>query len=53
MASSASKPSARAVEMQQPARAALARGKLGDQLLRQLVIEIAETHLGDYMKTMI
>ena len=33
-----------AVEMQQPAAAALAGGMLRDQFLRQLVVEIVETH---------
>ena len=41
--------SARAsVEMQQPARAALGRRKLSDQILRQRVVEIVEAHPGDY-----
>src|SRR5262249_31722499 len=34
----------RAVEMQKPARAALRGGKLRDQLLRQLVVEVIAAH---------
>ena len=41
-------PAAAAVEMEQAARAALARGSLRDQFLWQPIVKVIETHPDDY-----